>query len=241
MAAMEGQGKHCSTFSSTFMLVTKLNNNQTISCPVDKQMAPCQDPEWVSQVAPVVKNPHANVGDIRDVASIPGLGRSPGGEQGNPLQYSCLENSMDRCSPWGRKESDMTEWLTLSLPRAPSLQLLAWQMVMEALTGVFPNGTFSKTMDHSSLSFSVCGILQARILEWIAISFSRGSSRPRDRTNVSYVLCVGRRVPYHQRHLESPNGALHAIDSPDGGPAPVVFSTLFVHILFTKFLQLIVI
>ena len=44
----------------------------------------------------VVKNPPANAGDGRDTASIPGLGRSPGGEHGNPLQYSCLENPMDR-------------------------------------------------------------------------------------------------------------------------------------------------
>jgi len=43
-----------------------------------------------------VKNPPANAGDIRDVDSIPGSGRSPGGEHGNPLQYSCLENPMDR-------------------------------------------------------------------------------------------------------------------------------------------------
>ena len=40
----------------------------------------------------VVKNPPANAGDIRDTGSIPGLGRSPGGGHGNPLQYSCLEN-----------------------------------------------------------------------------------------------------------------------------------------------------
>ena len=44
----------------------------------------------------VVKNPPAHAGDIRDVGSIPGLGRSPGGGHGNPLQYSCLENPMDR-------------------------------------------------------------------------------------------------------------------------------------------------
>ena len=42
-----------------------------------------------------VKNPPANAGDVRDVGSIPGSGRSPGGEHGNPLQYSCLENPMD--------------------------------------------------------------------------------------------------------------------------------------------------
>ena len=44
----------------------------------------------------VVKNPPANAADITDVGLIPESGRSPGGEHGNPLQYSCLENSMDR-------------------------------------------------------------------------------------------------------------------------------------------------
>ena len=49
-----------------------------------------------SQVALVVKNPPASEGDLRGVGSIPGSGRSPGVEHGNPLQYSCLENPMDR-------------------------------------------------------------------------------------------------------------------------------------------------
>ena len=44
----------------------------------------------------MVKNPPANAGDSGDTGSIPGLGRSPGEGNGNPLQYSCLENSMDR-------------------------------------------------------------------------------------------------------------------------------------------------
>ena len=44
----------------------------------------------------VVKNLPANAGDIRDAGSIPGLGRSPGERHGNPLQYSCLENPMDK-------------------------------------------------------------------------------------------------------------------------------------------------
>ena len=48
------------------------------------------------QVVLVVKNPPANAGDIRDMRSIPGLGRSPGEGNGNPLRYSCLENPMDR-------------------------------------------------------------------------------------------------------------------------------------------------
>ena len=42
------------------------------------------------------KNPPTNVGDTRDAGLIPGLGRSPEGGHGNPLQYSCLENPMDR-------------------------------------------------------------------------------------------------------------------------------------------------
>ena len=44
----------------------------------------------------VIKNLPANAGDIRDAGLIPESGRSPGGGHGNPLQYSCLENSMDR-------------------------------------------------------------------------------------------------------------------------------------------------
>ena len=44
----------------------------------------------------MVKNPPANAGDVRDLGSITGSGRSPGGGCGNPLQYSCLENPMDR-------------------------------------------------------------------------------------------------------------------------------------------------
>jgi len=68
-------------------------------------------------VALVVKNLPANVnaGDVRDTASIPGLGRSPGEGNGNPFQYSCLENPMDR-GAWqaivhGVAGSDMTEMI----------------------------------------------------------------------------------------------------------------------------------
>ena len=62
----------------------------------------------ISHVAPVrmfeglqmVKNLPASAGDTRDVGSIPGSGRSPGKGNGNPLQYSCLKNSVDRGSWW---------------------------------------------------------------------------------------------------------------------------------------------
>ena len=48
------------------------------------------------KVVLVVVNASANAGDVRNTCSIPGLRRSPGGGHGNPLQYSCLENPMDR-------------------------------------------------------------------------------------------------------------------------------------------------
>ena len=52
----------------------------------------------------VVKNPPTNAGDTVDAGSIPGWGKSPGEGHGNPLWYSCLENSMDRGAWWGLKE-----------------------------------------------------------------------------------------------------------------------------------------
>ena len=61
-----------------------------------------------------------------DAGSIPGLERSPGGGDGNPLQYSCLENPMDRGprgSPWGQKESDTAEvtWHSVSISKSMGL------------------------------------------------------------------------------------------------------------------------
>ena len=56
--------------------------------------------DGASQRLLVVKNLPANTGDIRDMGLIPGLGRSPGGGHGNPLQDSCLENPMDRGAGW---------------------------------------------------------------------------------------------------------------------------------------------
>ena len=67
-----------------------------------------------SQVVLVVKNLPANVGEIRDVGWIPGLGRSPGEGNGNPLQYSCLDNPMDRGN-WQAIVHEVTKsWIQLS-------------------------------------------------------------------------------------------------------------------------------
>ena len=72
-----------------------------------------------SQVALVVKNLPAKAGDTRDAGSVPGWGRSPGEGNGNPLQYSCLENPMDRGGWWATgKVLDTMEHSTalLALP-----------------------------------------------------------------------------------------------------------------------------
>jgi len=62
-------------------------------------------------VALVVKTPPATVGDIRDVGSVPGSGRSPGGGHGNPFQYSCLGNSMDRGAWWATVYKVTKSWI----------------------------------------------------------------------------------------------------------------------------------
>ena len=57
--------------------------------------------------------------------------------------------------------------------------------------------TLCNPMDGVSPDSSVHGILQARILEWVAVPSSRGSSLARDRTRISYVSCIGRQILYH--------------------------------------------
>ena len=66
----------------------------------------------------MITNLPANAGDTRDLGLTPGLGRTPGEGNGNPLQYFCLENphgprSLVGYSPWSHKESDIPEFLTL--------------------------------------------------------------------------------------------------------------------------------
>ena len=64
-------------------------------------------------MALVVKNPPASARDIRDVSSVLGSGRSPGGGHGNPLQYSCLENPMNRGVWWALVHKVAQSWTLL--------------------------------------------------------------------------------------------------------------------------------
>ena len=67
-----------------------------------------------SQLALVVKNPSANAGDTGDSGSIPGSGRSPGKGNGIPLQYSCLDNPMDRGAWWATVDRVAKSWTQLA-------------------------------------------------------------------------------------------------------------------------------
>ena len=62
----------------------------------------------------MVKNPLVNAGDVRDLGPIPESERSPGGEHGNPLQYSCLENPMDGEAWWAAVHGVAKSWTRLS-------------------------------------------------------------------------------------------------------------------------------
>ena len=64
----------------------------------------------------VVKNPPANA-EVKDVSLIPGLGRSPGGGNSNPLQYACLENPVDRGAWWVTKSRTEATWQAHPSPR----------------------------------------------------------------------------------------------------------------------------
>ena len=82
----------------------------------------------------MVKNPPTNTEDAGDMGSIPGLGKSPGEGNGNPLQYSCLENPMDKGAWWatvhqGFKESDATEHIyTQGGWLSKKCELWAWRI-----------------------------------------------------------------------------------------------------------------
>ena len=74
-----------------------------------------------------------------DPGSIPESGRSPGEGNGNPLQYSCLENPMGGCSRWGRKESDTTKWLHFtSVSRCMFMPCLHYPLICRWIFRLFP-------------------------------------------------------------------------------------------------------
>ena len=107
------------------------------------------------------------------------------------------QRSLTGYSPWGHKESDTTEWLSLFtfkglLVRTPCMcAVLSHVQLLVTLWTISLSGS------------SVHGIFQARIPEWVAISSCRGSSRPRNQTHVSCVSCIAGRL-FNSEPSEAP-------------------------------------
>ena len=111
--------------------------SRSVACWYGNQQLPWA--EFCITGFPGGSNSKESACSAREQDSIPGLGRSPGEGNGYPFQYSCLENlhghrSLVGCSPWGCKESDMTELLTLSPVQEMKemwVQSLDWEDTLE--------------------------------------------------------------------------------------------------------------
>ena len=99
---------------------------------------------------------------------IPESGKSPAGGHGNPLQYSCRENPMDR-GAW---------WATVQRVAKSQIATAAAKSLQSCLT-------LCKPMAYSPPSSSVHGIVQARILEWVTMTSCRVPYQPRDQNSIS--------------------------------------------------------
>ena len=115
--------RNCCLVVKTFVFVAHSNvgivgqNIWNLNCPEGYRVKATLGTGFPSGT--VVKNPPANAGDARDSASVPGLGRSPGIGNGKPLQYSCLEKSMDRGDCWAivhgvtKSQTQLRDWAPL--------------------------------------------------------------------------------------------------------------------------------
>ena len=133
-------------------------------------------PQWPSS-----KESTCNAGDAGDSSLIPGSKRSPGGRNGNPLQYSCLENPMDR-GAW-RVTVHGLQRVRHNLVTQPPITT-HHHPVAQA------HPTLCGPINCSTPDSFFHGISQARILKWVAISSSRESSWPKDITSVSFISYI---------------------------------------------------
>ena len=144
---------------------------------------------------------------MEDLGSIPGLERSPGERNSYPLQHSCLENSIDRgarWTTWGCKELEMTELLMHKMTQRKELKLVQnfeyfiWRHRLEKSLNIKKVKVLvaqlcpplCDPMDCGLPDSSVHVILQARILDWVAMPFSKRYSKPRDQTHVSCIAGI---------------------------------------------------
>ena len=129
--------------------------------------------------------------------------------QEDPLEKEMGTHSSILAIPWTEEPSRLQsmglqsvghDWVT-------SLSLL-WCVCVCVCSVIQLCLTLCDPMHHSPPISSVCGIFQARILERVAISFSRGSFQPRDWTHISWVSCIGRQILYHCATWEAAPQAL---------------------------------
>ena len=133
-----------------------------------------------SQVALVIKNPLASVGDVRDAGSIPGLGRSPGGGHGNPLQYSCLQ-----------RESHGQRSLA---GYSPCVHRHNWSNLTHKHTSLMMSNSFLRaesTIFFGKVSFHILCPCFNELATFLLLSFE-SSFYPRYK---SFIRCVLQRFP----------------------------------------------
>ena len=129
----------------------------------------------------MVKNLPGNIGDTRDAGSSPGSGRTPGEGNGNLLQYSCLQNPMDRGAwwlqsmRWHRVERDCESQSLYSPWNSPGQNTAVGSLSL--LQGIFPIQGSNPGFPHCRwILYHLSHQGSPRILEWVAYPFSRGSS-----------------------------------------------------------------
>ena len=132
----------------------------------------------------MLKNPPANAGDIREAGSIPGLGRSPRGGHGNPLQYSCLENPMDR-GTWqayslqSYRVAKSQTWLKQLSPHTGDFHMVSQQHKLgtSKLRLHIPLLSSCPSSQHRGC-FSACLSCQQLPSVWLTVTPTLGSPAP---------------------------------------------------------------
>ena len=144
-----------------------------------------------------------NARDAEDVGLISGWGRSLGGGNGNPVQYSCWDNPMEEKTVGQQSLGSQRVRHDWAQPSRSLLWVAEWGVGTTLLLASFTQVNMFQAcmctcvwicdpMDCTAPGSFVQGIFQARILKWIAVPYSRGSPRPRDRTCISRISWLGR-------------------------------------------------
>ena len=137
--------------------------------------------------------------DLLEIDFIPGLGRSTGEGIGYPLQYSWASLVAQMVKNLPTVHGVTKNWTLLSNFNFPFLTELPWCQSQFFPAVLFPcawspSCVFMTPRTVARQAPLSMALLQARVLEWVAVSFSRGSSWPRDPTCIS---CIGRQILYH--------------------------------------------